>query len=96
MERHILQKFFEPNAVAVVGLQPQEGTIGFTLLNNLKKDGFPGRIYPINPNHERSWGFRLFRRSRPRLPASISPSWPFPFKGCRRSCGSAAGPRSPG
>ena len=40
MERHILQKFFKPQAVAVIGASPNEGSIGFTLVNNLKQDGF--------------------------------------------------------
>jgi len=51
MGRHILQKFFKPKAVAVVGASPREGSIGFTLVNNLKQDGFKGHIYPINPKH---------------------------------------------
>jgi acetyltransferase len=60
MERHILQKFFKPQAVAVVGASPREGTIGFTLVNNLKRDGFKGHIYPINPKHEGILGLKAY------------------------------------
>jgi acetyltransferase len=60
MERHILQKFFKPEAVAVVGASPREGTIGFTLVNNLKQDGFKGHIYPINPKHSEILGLKAY------------------------------------
>jgi acetyltransferase len=60
MERHILQKFFQPKAVAVVGASPREGTIGFTLVNNLNQGGFKGHIYPINPKHEEILGLKAY------------------------------------
>ena len=60
MERHILQKFFKPQAVAVVGASPKEGSIGFTLVNNLKRDGFQGDIYPINPKHGEILGLKAY------------------------------------
>jgi acetyltransferase len=60
MERHILQKFFKPQAVAVIGASPKEGSIGFTLVNNLKQDGFKGDIYPINPKHGEVLGLKAY------------------------------------
>jgi acetyltransferase len=60
MERHILQKFFKPQAVAVVGASPKEGSIGFTLVNNLQKGGFQGHIYPINPKHGEILGLKAY------------------------------------
>ena len=60
MERHILQKFFKPQAVAVVGASPKEGSIGYTLVNNLKRDGFQGDIYPINPKHGEILGLKAY------------------------------------
>ena len=60
MERHILQKFFKPQAVAVVGASPKEGSIGFTLVDNLKRDGFQGEIYPINPKHGEILGLKAY------------------------------------
>jgi len=60
MERHILQKFFKPQAVAVVGASPREGTIGFTLVDNLQKGGFQGDIYPINPKHGEILGLKAY------------------------------------
>ena len=60
MERHILQKFFKPQAVAVVGASPKKGSIGFTLVDNLKRDGFKGDIYPINPKHGEILGLKAY------------------------------------
>ena len=50
-----LQKAFNPKTVAIVGvsrddLNPPPGYTGLTVLRLLKENGFPGRLYPINPN----------------------------------------------
>ncbi len=60
MKKHILDKFFNPQAVAVVGASPKEGRIGNYLIRNLQRDGFPGRIYPINPNHQEIMGLPAY------------------------------------
>ena len=39
-----------PGSVAVIGASRREGTIGSALVANLKRAGFTGPIYPINPN----------------------------------------------
>jgi len=44
----------------VVGASPREGSIGFTLVNNLKEGGFKGRIYPINPRHDEILGLKSY------------------------------------
>jgi acetate---CoA ligase (ADP-forming) len=52
-ERHAaarsIQPILNPRSVALVGASRQPGTIGAALLANLKRCGFTGRIYPINP-----------------------------------------------
>ena len=60
MRNHILDKFFKPESIAVAGASPKENSIGRILLENLKKDGFPGRIYPINPKHDVILGIPTF------------------------------------
>ncbi len=60
MKKPVLDYFFSPEAVAVVGASPRQGTIGFTLLDNLKRDGFSGPIYPINPKHESILGLKAY------------------------------------
>ena len=44
-----LEKFFNPNSIAVIGASRTPGKIGHTILENLKYS-FKGKIYPINPN----------------------------------------------
>jgi len=69
LRKPVLDYFFKPGAIAIVGASPKEGSIGCTLLNNLKTDGFPGPIYPINPKHEEITGLKAF----PSLAAIGSP-----------------------
>jgi len=44
----LLEKFFKPDSVAVVGASIKEMKLGNQILENLLKGGFPGRIFPIN------------------------------------------------
>ncbi len=44
----MLEKFFKPDSVAVVGASIKEMKLGNQILENLLKGGFPGRIFPIN------------------------------------------------
>ncbi len=60
MHNHILDKFFKPESIAIVGASSKENSIGRILIENLQKDGFPGRIYPINPNHSEILGIQAF------------------------------------
>lgn len=60
MKKPILDLFFNPQAIAVIGASPKESSIGYTLLDNLIKDGFPGPIYPVNPRHETILGLQAF------------------------------------
>ncbi len=60
MKKSPLDPFFKPEAVAVVGASEKENSIGLALMTNLKKDGFPGKIYPINPNYKEIQGLPAF------------------------------------
>jgi acetyltransferase len=60
MKRHILNKFFQPEAIAVIGASPKEKSIGYILVDNLKKDGFPGGIHPINPKYGEIQGLKAY------------------------------------
>ena len=51
-----LDRLFKPNSIAVVGASERKGSIGAALMRNLIERGFPGEIYPINPNHTKIWG----------------------------------------
>ena len=44
-----VRALLHPGSVAFVGASRRPGTIGHALLANLKRDGFKGPIYPVNP-----------------------------------------------
>ena len=44
-----MERFFDPNAVAVVGASTRPGKIGYEVLRTLVSSGFRGNVYPVNP-----------------------------------------------
>jgi len=55
-----LGKIFRPKSIAVVGASEKEGSIGSALMRNLIEGGYPGDIYPINPNHKKIYGLTAY------------------------------------
>src|SRR5689334_17639558 len=51
MSTYRLDKLFEPRSVALVGASPREGSLGRTVLRNLREAGFAGPIGLVNPKH---------------------------------------------
>ncbi len=49
---HPLDSFFAPRSIAVIGASRDTTKIPGTLLSFLRKNGFPGALYPINPNYD--------------------------------------------
>jgi len=47
--KEILQKFFRPRQVAVVGASRYSRAVGYRVVESLMKDRFQGAIYPVNP-----------------------------------------------
>ena len=43
-----LKKVFNPKTVAIVGASSEPGKVGYQVLNNVIKNGFKGKVYPIN------------------------------------------------
>ena len=48
---HPLDTFFSPDSIALIGASRDLEKISGRLLSMLRKNEFPGRIYPINPNY---------------------------------------------
>src|SRR6185437_14923761 len=48
---HPLDTFFAPASIALIGASRDSEKIPGRLLSMLRKNGFPGRIYPVNPNY---------------------------------------------
>ncbi len=51
MTLHRLHSFFWPESIAVLGASPDLNRIRGRLLHQLRENGFPGRILPINPSY---------------------------------------------
>ena len=47
---HPLDSFFAPASIALIGASRDHEKIPGRLLLMLRKNGFPGRLYPVNPN----------------------------------------------
>ncbi len=54
MERapHPLDPLLRPDSIALVGASPRAGSMGGLALANLRRGGYAGRIYPVNPRYE--------------------------------------------
>ena len=55
-----LDSFLAPRSVAVVGASPEPHRIRGALLHMLRKNGFAGDIYPINPSYPEIAGLRCY------------------------------------
>jgi acetyltransferase len=44
---------FEPESLAVIGASEREGSPGTAVFRNLLRARFRGKVYPVNPNHEK-------------------------------------------
>jgi acetate---CoA ligase (ADP-forming) len=57
---HPLQSFFWPQSIAVLGASPDVHRIRGRLLHQLRENGFPGRILPINPSYQEIEGLPCY------------------------------------
>jgi acetyltransferase len=48
----MLEHFFTPKSVAVIGASSEPGKVGYDIVRNLKEASFHGEIYPVNPKAE--------------------------------------------
>jgi acyl-CoA synthetase (NDP forming) len=60
MTAHPLHSFFWPESIAVLGASPDLHRIRGRLLHQLRENGFPGRILPINPSYQEIAGLRCY------------------------------------
>ncbi|HWQ46328.1 MAG TPA: acetate--CoA ligase family protein [Longilinea sp.] len=55
-----LDTLLKPKSIAVVGASATPGKIGYTVVNNLIKEGYKGNIYPINPGAQEILGLKCY------------------------------------
>lgn len=65
-----LDKFFDPNRIAVVGAANDPALTGYTVLRNMIQSVFRGIVYPVNPSLESVLGIQCYPSiaSLPRCP----------------------------
>ncbi len=56
-----LDKLFEPESIAVFGASPREGSLGRTVLDNLREAEFGGALWPVNPKYDAVDGLPCYR-----------------------------------
>jgi acyl-CoA synthetase (NDP forming) len=57
-----LRAFFEPGSVAVIGASRTPGKGGYNIIENLVRLGYPGQVYPVNPQASEILGFPAYAR----------------------------------
>ena len=55
-----LKQLFAPASVALVGASERPGSVGATMLRNLREGGFKGALYPVNPKYETLDGLQVW------------------------------------
>ncbi|MEZ5610424.1 MAG: bifunctional acetate--CoA ligase family protein/GNAT family N-acetyltransferase [Rhodocyclaceae bacterium] len=60
-EKHYLTPLFEPKSVGVIGASERETAIGGVLIRNMLDAGFKGKIFAINPKHDKVHGVMCYK-----------------------------------
>jgi acyl-CoA synthetase (NDP forming) len=58
---HPLDSFFAPDSIALIGASRDQEKIPGRLLSMLRKNDYPGKIYPINPNYPDIDGLKCYK-----------------------------------
>lgn len=56
----MLNNFFNPNSIAVVGASRTPGKVGHDILKNIIQHGYKGAVYPINPEASEILGLKAY------------------------------------
>ncbi|HSJ96889.1 MAG TPA: acetate--CoA ligase family protein [Myxococcota bacterium] len=63
-ERTDWKRLFEPRGIAVIGASRDLKRIGGQPVKYLSTYGYPGRVYPVNPNYEEIAGLKCYPSAR--------------------------------
>jgi acyl-CoA synthetase (NDP forming) len=58
---HPLDSFFAPESIALIGASRDQEKIPGRLLSMLRKNEYPGKLYPINPNYPDIDGLKCYK-----------------------------------
>ncbi|MEW6162117.1 MAG: acetate--CoA ligase alpha subunit [Nitrospirota bacterium] len=56
----MLNNFFNPKSIAVIGASRTPGKIGYDILKNIIQYGYKGAVYPVNPEAPEILGLRAY------------------------------------
>ena len=59
-QRHPLDSLFSPDSIAIIGASREPLKIPTMLLAFLRKNGFPGEVFPVNPRYEEIDGLKCY------------------------------------
>lgn len=66
----MLDCFFRPKSVAIIGASHTPTKLGYTILENFVKGEFKGRFYPVNPNTESILDQKVYSSVK-KIPGSV-------------------------
>ncbi|MBT6563987.1 MAG: hypothetical protein HON76_15815 [Candidatus Scalindua sp.] len=55
-----LDKFFNPQSIAIIGATEDEQNITSVIFNNLFEMDYKGTITPVNPHHDKVFGLKCY------------------------------------
>src|SRR6202023_1077776 len=58
---HPLDSFFSPESIALIGASRDHEKIPGRLLSRLRKNAYPGKLYPVNPNYDDIDGLKCYK-----------------------------------
>jgi acetyltransferase len=72
---------FNPRSVAVIGASNSENKVGYIVVDNIVKEGYKGKIYPVNPKSDEIQGIKSYKSvgDLPEVPELVVVSIPSPF-----------------
>ena len=57
----LFETLYDAKSIAIVGASLDRQKIGNAVMENLVKEGYGGRILPVNPSHDEIMGFKCFK-----------------------------------
>ncbi len=56
----MLDNFFQPESIAVIGASRTPGKVGYDILHNIIRYGYDGSVYPVNPGASEILGLKAY------------------------------------
>jgi acyl-CoA synthetase (NDP forming) len=57
----MMDLFFKPKSVAVIGASGTPGKLGYVIVKNIADSDFAGKVYPVNPKSDEILGYKVYR-----------------------------------